>query len=255
VKSDGTHNKSTHPAYGSGQCPRRKPVTIVRCAFWVCLLLSGGRIFGATAQTLDIAVKTLTAAQAPRMVGDVLLLTLKPGVPTRSVGVRFAHESWKVLHPYAVNDSGVFVMDYPVPEGVREIRYKIVVDGLWMADPTNPRVDTDAAGNEFSVFTLEKEPVRPILNPRRQTDGAVTFTFRGAPGKRVSIAGDFNHWDPFVDTLAETAPGTYLITLRVPKGDHWYFFFSDGRRILDMFNPETGIDPDGNAVSYFSLSS
>jgi 1,4-alpha-glucan branching enzyme len=189
------------------------------------------------------------------MVGDVLLLTLKPRMLTRFVGVRFAHESWKVLHPFAENANGVFVMDYPVPEGLREIRYKIVVDGLWMADPTNPRIDTDAAGNEFSVFTLEKEPVRPVLNPRRENNGTLTFTFRGAPGKRVSISGDFNHWDPFVDTLAETAPGTYLITLRVPAGEHWYFFFSDGRRILDMFNPETGVDPDGNPVSYFSLSS
>ena len=238
MKSDATHNKSTHPGDGSGQRPRGRPVTIVRCVFWACLLLSGGRIFGANAQTLDIAVKTLTAAQAPRMVGDVLLLTLKPGVPTRFVGVRFAHESWKVLHPYAVNDSGVFVMDYPVPEGVREIRYKIVVDGLWMADPTNPRIDTDAVGNEFSVFTLEKEPVRPILNPRRQADGAVTFTFRGAPGRRVSIAGDFNHWDPFVDTLAETAPGTYLITLRVPAGDHSVFLFL--RRPQDTGHVQSG---------------
>lgn len=254
MKSDCTHNKSTHPARGPRPGARRKNVAMVRCALWAFLFLSAGRIFGANAQTLDIAVKTLSAAQAPRMVGDVLLLTLKPGMLTRFVGVRFAHESWKVLHPYSVNDNGVFVMDYPVPEGVREIRYKIVVDGLWMADPTNPRIDTDAAGNEFSVFTLEKELVRPILNPRRESDGAITFTFRGASGKRVSIAGDFNHWDPFVDTLAETEPGRYLITLRVPAGDHWYFFFSDGRRILDMFNPETGVDPDGTLVSYFSLS-
>jgi hypothetical protein len=44
----------------------------------------------------------------------------------------------------------------------------------------------------------------------------------------------------------------YRITLRVPAGEHWYYFFTEGRRILDMFNPETGVDPDGNTVSYFS---
>jgi 1,4-alpha-glucan branching enzyme len=216
------------------------------------MFLSAGAVFGVNPQTLDIAVRSLAAAQAPRMVEDVLLLTLKPGTRTRFVGVRFAHESWKVLHPYAVNENGVFVLDYPVPEGVREIRYKIVVDGLWMADPTNPAIETDAVGNEVSVFTLEKEPLRLVLNPRREPDGGITFVFRGAPAKRVSIAGDFNFWDPFVDTLVETSPGMYRTTLRVPTGAHWYFFFMDGRRILDMYNPETGVDPDGNTVSYFS---
>jgi hypothetical protein len=252
VKSEGTRNESRTRALVWAKRPFRKGRSLFIRTLWACMFLCAGTVFGANLQTLDIAVRSLAVAQAPAMVEDVLLLTLKPGTRTRFVGVRFAHESWKVLHPYAVNDNGVFVLDYPVPDGVREIRYKIVVDGLWMADPTNPRVDTDAVGNEVSVFTLEKEPVRLIFNPRREIDGGITFVFREAPGKRVSIAGDFNYWDPFVDTLAETTPGTYRITLRVPAGEHWYFFFSEGRRILDMFNPETGVDPDGSTVSYFS---
>lgn len=254
MKSEGTRKESTTPAPVRAKRPCRKGVSLFGSALWACMFLCAGAVFGVNPQTLDIAVRSLAAAQAPRMVEDVLLLTLKPGTRTRFVGARFAHESWKVLHPYAVNDNGVFVLDYPVPEGVQEIRYKIVVDGLWMADPTNPRVDTDAMGNEVSVFALEKEPVRLILNPRREIDGGITFIFRGAPHTRVSIAGDFNFWDPFVDTLAETAPGIYRITLRVPAGEHWYFFFSEGRRMLDMLNPETGVDPDGNTVSYFLSS-
>ena len=244
-----TRNKLKTPALLHAPLARGH---ILGCAIWVCLLFSPGTAFAVNPQTLDIAVRSLAAAQAPRMVGDVLLLTLKPGTPTRFVGARFAHESWKILHPYAVNENGVFVLDYPVPEGVREIRYKIVVDGLWIADPTNPAVETDALGNELSVFTLEKEPVRLILNPRREADGGITFVFRGAPGRRVSIAGDFNFWDPFIDIMAEPSPGTYRITLRVPAGQHWYYFFTDGRQVLDRLNPETGVDPDGNTVSYFS---
>jgi hypothetical protein len=252
-KNEPTSTRAQGAGHGR---PRRKRVSLVRWLLLACLVGAAGPLFGANPLSLDIAVKTLTSAQPPRMVGDELILSYKPSLPTpvRYVGVRFGHESWKVLHTYAVNEHGIFVLDYPVPEGVREIRYRIVVDGLWIADPTNPRVDSDAMGDEFSVVTLEREPERPIVNPRLERGGALTFTFRGIPGRRVSLLGDFNNWDPFMDYLTERSPGLYTLTLRMPAGPHWYVFFTEGRRVLDMFNAESAVDPDGVTVSYFSLS-
>jgi hypothetical protein len=209
-----------------------------------------GAVFAANPISLDIAVKGTDSSQPPRMVDDDLILSFKPDRPVRFVGVRFAHEAWKVLHSYEMNDKGVFVFDYPVPEGVREIRYRIVVDGLWMADPANSHIDVDASGVAFSLYTLSKDPVRPIVNPKAD-GGMYSFVFRGRAGCRISLVGDFNNWDPYMDPLEETSPGTYSISIRVPPGAHWYYFLSDGSRILDPFNAQTGIDPDGAAVSYF----
>jgi 1,4-alpha-glucan branching enzyme len=214
------------------------------------MVFCSGAVYAADPITLDIAVKSITSSMPPRMVDDFLVLSLKPDRPARFVGVRFAHEAWKILHPYSTNERGAFVLDYRVPEGVREIRYRIVVDGLWMVDPANPRTDVDAAGVSFSVYTLEQEPVRTIVNPKPEGT-ALTFVFQGSPGRRVSLVGDFNNWDPFMDPLDETAPGMFSISLRVPAGEHWYYFFSDGRRILDRFNARTGVDPDGGTVNYF----
>jgi hypothetical protein len=236
--------------------PRRRRLSLLRYLALAGLLAAAGPLFGANPVSVGLAVMTLTAAQPPRMVDDDLILSYKPDHGVRFVGARFRHESWKVLHPYAKNEHGVYVLDYPVPEGVRDIRYRIVVDGLWMADPANPRVDSDDTGEEFSVVTLSQEPVRPIVNPRREGDGEVTFTFRGTPGRRVSLLGDFNNWDPFMDFLSETqSPGLYRITLRVPPGPHWYVFFTEGRRVLDMFNAESAVDPDGAPVSTFAFAS
>jgi len=220
----------------------------------LCAAMLGTTIsaFGIDSLTLQMAERGTYAAQPPRMLGEVLLLSIKPDVPARFVGARFANESWKVLHPFALNENGVYVLDYEVPEGVREIRYRVVVDGLWIADPENPTVEVDDAGNEISVFVLEKEPVRPIVNPRREADGSLTFTFHGAPGRRVALVADFNNWDPSMSFMDETSPGNYSITLRVSRGSHWYSFFSGGRRILDVRNSETAVDPDGRTVSYFS---
>ena len=83
----------------------------------------------------------------------------------------------------------------------------MVVDGQWLSDPTNLQAETDDQGNLISLFTVEKEPVRPVLNPRREADGSVTFVFHGQPGRRVTIQGDFNNWDPFTSQLVETTPG------------------------------------------------
>jgi hypothetical protein len=215
------------------------------------MLASAAHSFAASAISVDIAVKSLATAQPPHMVNDVLVLSYASSPPPRFVGVRFAHENWKILHAYAMNENKVHVLDYVVPEGVREIRYRIDVDGLWMTDPAEPNTDTDALGTQFSVYMLEKEPVRPTINPRLQGDGSLTFVFRGAAGRRVSLQGDFNNWDPFMTVLEESTPGTYSVTLRVPRGPHWYLFFTDGRRVIDRFNPETGVDPEGNTVSYF----
>jgi hypothetical protein len=219
------------------------------------MIAAAGSAFAASPRALLIVLQGIDAPQPPRLVGDTLVLSVKPQRPARMVGARFETEGWRILHRFELNDNGVFVMDYPVPEGVREIRYRIVVDGLWMSDPENPQVTEDDAGNELSVFTLDAEPLRPVFNPRLEGDGSITFTFKGAPGRRVSIVGDFNNWDPFMEPMRETADGTYSITVRLPAGRHWYYFFTDGRRVLDPYNPESGVDPDGLRVSSFSLRS
>ena len=228
--------------------PRPKRIGLIRCLLLMAMSVAAS--WAASPVSLDIAVKSIGAPQPPHVVGDVLILSFRPDQPTRFVGVRFAHESWSVLHPCARNDKGVFVLDYEIPEGVRELRYRIVEDGLWTTDPSNPDTDVDPSGVAFSVYTLTSEPVRTVINPKA-TDGGLTFVFNGPPGKRVALVGDFNNWDPFMDLLAETAPGTYTISLRVPPGGHWYYFLSEGRRILDRHNAQTGVTPDGVTVSYF----
>ncbi len=234
--------------------PRR--VSLVRFLLLACMMSGAALSAGAVNPiTLEVAVASIRDAQPPRMLEDTLLLSFRPASPARFVGVRFASESWAVLHPCSVNESGVFVLAWPVPEGVKDIRYRVVVDGQWMTDPSNTDVETDPTGIELSVYTLATEPERAVTNPRIESDGSVTFVFRGAAGARVSIVGDFNNGDPFMDYLTEDEPGLYSVTLRIPPGRHWYYFVSAGRRILDMFNAASAVDPDGRTVSTFTLPS
>jgi hypothetical protein len=220
------------------------------------VLLMPVAAFSANSIALDIAIQGIMQARPPMLIEDVVVFSYNPaGGRVRFVGARFSNENYTIVHQYTLNRNGVFVLDYPLPEGLQEIRYRIVVDGLWMSDPTNPVMQTDALGIGFSLFTIDKEPQRSIGNPRIGADGKLTFMFRGPVGGRVSIVGDFNDFDPFLDFLSEVRPGMYQITIRALPGTHFYYFFSEGRRILDQFNPQTGTDPGGNRVSYFFLPS
>ncbi len=238
------------------QLPRKRRVSLLRCLLLACLV--GGaaaRAFAAQPTTLDLALNGLKDARPPHLVDDALILSYRPSRDTvRFVGARFETESYGVLHVFSRNQYGIFVLDYEVPENVHVVRYRLVVDGLWVNDPSNPDAEADPQGNLISLFTIEKEPERPLHNPRREPDGSVTFVFRGPPGRNVTIQGDFNNWDPFMDQLVETEPGQYRINLRLLPGTHWYRFFTDGQRLLDRYNSDTALDPDGEPVSFFELA-
>jgi len=210
------------------------------------------RLFPTTPLVLDLTLNGMKEPQPPSLVGDVLILSYKPAHPreVRFVGARFETEDYTVLHPFSRNQYGVYVLDYEVPEKTTAILYRLVVDGLWLNDPSNPETQPDDQGNLISLFAIEKEPPRVVINPHREADGSVTFVFRGQPGRRVTIQGDFNNWDPFVNQLVETEPGLYRINLRLLPGGHWYRFFTDGHRLLDRYNTDTGVDADGQPVSY-----
>jgi Glycogen recognition site of AMP-activated protein kinase len=233
--------------------PPRRKISLLRCLLLAFLVVGASApLFAVTPLTLDLALNGLKEAQPPHLVGDVLILSYKPAhtLGVRFVGARFETEEYAVLHPFSINQYGVYVLDYEVPENTTVIRYRLVVDGLSVNDPNDPESEADAQGNLISLFTMEKEPPRPILNPHLEADGRVTFVFRGLPGRRVTIQGDFNNWDPFVNQLTEAQPGVYSITLRLLPGGHWYRFFTDGHRVLDQYNSDTARDPDGQPVSY-----
>lgn len=217
------------------------------------MVLSAPHAFSVSPLTLEITIQGIDESQPPRLVGDVVIFSYKPMTPVRFVGARFANENYSVLHIYSRNENGVFVLDYPLSEGIRELRYRMVVDGLWMNDPANPDTELDPLGNVISLYTLKAEPSFAVLNPQTGSDGRVTFEFHGRPGQRVSIMGDFNDWDPFTDPLSDVRPGIFRITLRVLSGRHFYVFFTEGRKTLDPYNSETGTDPDGNPVNYFDF--
>jgi hypothetical protein len=210
---------------------------------------------------------SLKAPGKPEILDDGVLFTAPSS--SRSVGIAFAHEGFAKIYwfqklmkvrddPEAANvkkgdedlyrDSGILFHAYPLPPDSRELEYRLIIDGLWTVDPLNPlrRMD-ERSGIYRSVVILPEIP--QISTAYDGPPGTLSFTCRSSPGETVTVAGDFNGWDPFMYELRETAPGFYSLVLPLPPGTYHYVFYNRGQRFPDPNNPVKVYTRTGNVVS------
>jgi hypothetical protein len=199
----------------------------------------------------------------PRLFEDGVVFTASSSY--RHVGIAFAHEGFSSVHWFknlmvpdfdagpqkqgatAYRDSGMLFYVYTVPADMAELEYRLVIDGLWTIDPANPRYRIDSAGLSRSLVAIPVMQKPPSVSGDQP--GALSFRFIAESGMFVSVAGDFNGWDPFMYPLKETATGVYTLTLPLPPGTYHYVFFYKGVRTLDPINQDRVYTKDGKSAS------
>jgi hypothetical protein len=185
----------------------------------------------------------------------------------RRVGIAFAHEGFARVYwfqkllitndepapagrkggdPY--RDSGMLFYIYQAPEDVRELKYRMIIDGLWTTDPLNPLKVTDPATGLIQSLVVRQVFAKPP-SPAGGPPGTLSFSYTAPPGELITVAGNFNGWDPFMYELAETRPGFYSLTLPLPPGVYQYVLFHRGERVLDPNNLNRVYTPEGKAAN------
>jgi len=192
----------------------------------------------------------------------------------RRIGVSFAHEKFdniywytqllvsqdffnpillpgeKVPSPY--KDSGMQFHVYQIPDNIRELEYRLIINGLWTVDPVNPLIRRDrVSGLSMSVLNVPRRIIRH--SPLHGLPEGLDFSFRGPPGEIVTVAGDFNNWDPFMYELKENPPGVYSLIIPLPPGKYQYVFFHRGKRYIDPNNPQRIYAKDGSIASEIEI--
>ena len=56
----------------------------------------------------------------------------------------------------------------------------------------------------------------------------VPFEFMAPDAKKVSLAGDFNNWDPKTKLMKKDKKGIWKATVSLEPGGYEYRFFADG---------------------------
>lgn len=211
------------------------------------------KAFDISSVNLHLYLSGLKEAKAPSIVEGYLVLSASG--PYRFVGASFSHEAWGSIHAFEINRYGIFVLAMQLPYGDESIiQYRLILDGLWTSDPKNPLIYRDPnTGAVLSVANLPKRPktVPGVWDPSGQEKAF--FYFEAAPNQRITVAGSFNSWDPFIHELKETKPGCYELELKLPPGDYYYTFFYNGESISDPLNRYLAYTKDGKSVSLLNI--
>ncbi|MDR0638073.1 MAG: glycogen-binding domain-containing protein [Spirochaetaceae bacterium] len=214
---------------------------------------------------------TLSRPAAPVVLDGQALFTLPSTY--RRAGVAFAHENWTKIHwfrklelplddvaPFVekskvprqfYHDSGIMFTVYTPPPGTVFLEYRLIADGLWIADPLNgeSRLDT-SSGVKNSLVYLDPVPAKETDKVQEaESDGRIRFRYNAEPGSTVHLTGSFNNWDPFMYEMREETPGAYTLALGLPPGTYQYVFFDRGVFHPDLSNPERIYLLDGRIAS------
>jgi hypothetical protein len=211
---------------------------------------------------------SLSGPGKPEIYEDGILFTAPSS--HRRVGIAFAHEGFSRVYWFrklfvpdepgetpapekkqpapSYHDSGILFFLCTPPEELTEVEYRLVIDGLWTYDPLNPLSRTDPASGQIRSFIALPKINRP-LSPVDNAPGCLNFTYTAPPGEVITVAGNFNGWDPFMYELPEKSPGVYSLVLPLPPGAYQYVFFHRGERVPDPRNTNRSYTREGHIAS------
>ncbi|AHH10504.1 hypothetical protein bcCo53_000331 [Borrelia coriaceae] len=159
----------------------------------------------------------------------------------RKIFAAFDFDDYAKKYLFKKNKYGLFFVKINLPHGVGRIKYRLVVDGIWTNDAYNKNVVFNKDLIPFSIIDIDVDHSYVSLrNPIDSSDGReVEIFYIGRPGQIVTIAGNFNNFNPFLNRLIEQEPqkGVYTIKLKdLPKGRIYYYFVDSGNKVLDKNN-------------------
>lgn len=117
----------------------------------------------------------------------------------RKIFAAFDFDSYSKKYLFKKNKYGLFFVKVNLPHRVGKIKYRLVIDGIWTNDEYNKNVVFNKDLIPFSIIDIGVDHSYVSLrNPIDSSDGReVELFYIGRPGQIVTIAGNFNNFNPF----------------------------------------------------------
>lgn len=148
--------------------------------------------------------------------------------------------------------------EYESKEPERVVRYKFVVDGLYVHDTSHAQYEDDRAGGLISLYHLNSDYMKPkegilVLDDDTQDNRKVLFRLYAPNARYVSLIGSFNNWDSGLDKMERTKDGYFEIVKSLPEGQYVYLYRVDETIEVDKKSPELKYHPVYGRVGFFGI--
>lgn len=217
----------------------------------------------------EYSFETLREAGPPQRLQVILNTVADRGKSQLVRGVLFTYSSRSAVKVYLAgtfsnwrritmqrNANGIwyyFLSEYDEED---RVLYKYSVDGVWISDPANDEVEDDGYGSYLSVAWPDSTPDGRFVTYKMMRGGKVnTIEFRiyDENADFVSIAGDFNNWNPENDILIKGSDNIWRLTKKLPHGRYRYKYIINGEWKVDLYNPDTAADDTGGTASLLNV--
>lgn len=137
-----------------------------------------------------------------------------------------------------------------IPKG--KYKYRLQVDGFWIPDPMNPEFENDYGRQKLSILHLTKDFIPKRKFPFWVSNNIYRFQYQSTNAQIITIAGDFNNWNPYSHQLTHKGAGIFEIELELnPKKIYLYSFIRDGTWVPDPNNRKQYVNDINRAVNGF----
>ncbi len=133
------------------------------------------------------------------------------------------------------------------------LRYKFIVDGVWVHDPRNPVNDDDGMGSYVSILPPLDASEGVQLSYRALGDRTVEFRLHRPKARTICLIGDFNNWNPENDPLSRGRDGVWRLRKKLYRGSFRYCYVIDGEWTVDVYNSETASSDTGQVCSLIRI--
>ncbi|UCB44262.1 MAG: glycogen-binding domain-containing protein [Spirochaetota bacterium] len=107
-------------------------------------------------------------------------------------------------------------------------RYRFLVDGIWIRDPSNDKTEYDQYGTTLSYFDLNAPLIIVKNNPVQVKNNTYIFYYKNDRAREVYLVGDFNNWNPYSLPMNKNISGLWEMEVDILPGSYAYILVVDG---------------------------
>ncbi len=192
----------------------------------------------------------------PRIVDNGVLFTI-PGGKDKAAFIRTSMDNWTNDYYFKTNLYGVMYVYIKFNENTKEFKYRLNVNNYWVDDANNPDYTEDQFGTKLYTIAVPLENryynKLPDIEKSDSNIKTVLFRYYNPDASEVNFVFSTDDWSEFTYSMTKDQYGWWSIKKNFTRGKYLYYFLADGKKEVDINNPDKDWDRKKGDVSFLVI--